>query len=89
MSISPHEVITEADMKYYSENGKLPRSYPSSSDVECSQLLRKDIEEPLTEIMRALEANPNSSQDELFECCAKAFQIAETLIKKSRKNNQT
>jgi hypothetical protein len=40
-----------------------------------------DVKISLGNIMHALHANPNCSQQELFECCANAFMIAEKALK--------
>jgi len=40
-----------------------------------------NTEEHLSDIMRALQANPSCSQEYLFECCANAFAIAEKALK--------
>jgi hypothetical protein len=36
-----------------------------------------EIKDAFSAIMAALQANPNCSQEMLFECCANAFEIAE------------
>lgn len=84
VSRSPYEVMADADMKYHSEHGELPKQYPSSSDADRCIIPQKEIEESLSAIMGALSANPNCSQDELFQCCANAFEIAEATLQKLR-----
>ena len=43
---------------------------------------KQEVEYSLSAIMGALAANPNCSQDELFQCCTNAFEIAEAALLK-------
>lgn len=54
----------------------------AASDI--TTLSKQEVEDSLSAIMGALAANPNCSQDELFQCCANAFEIAEATLLKSQ-----
>jgi hypothetical protein len=63
-----------------SEN-KLSLAHDIETAIEIINEQRINTEESLSNIMSALQANPNCSQKELFECCANAFAIAEKALK--------
>jgi hypothetical protein len=52
------------------------------AEGQVGTLSQQEVEESLSAIMGVLAANPNCSQDELFQCCANAFEIAETTLAK-------
>lgn len=51
----------------------------------CCNIPQKEVEESLSAIMGALAANPSCSQEELFQCCANAFEITEATLLKLKK----
>jgi hypothetical protein len=66
------------------KQGRLSMAHDIETAIETIDEQYVDTEESLSKIMDALHANKNCSQEELFECCAKAFEIAEKSLLRSR-----
>lgn len=63
----------------------------TANNIKEQELLRQNVtlKDALYDIKVALQANTSSSKEELFECCANAFQIAERAQKKTLNSTPT
>jgi hypothetical protein len=87
MSINSNQLVgTElpAIKKMLESSGKLTLAHDIETAIETINEQFENADTALGDIMSALQANPQCSQQELFECCANAFQIAEKARKRAR-----